>query len=166
MHYLALRSSLGVQADVRVLILGLNYAPELIGVGKYTAELAGWLRQRGHDVRVIAAPPYYPEWRLRPDQAGWRWRRETVQGIEVLRCPLWVPAWPSPGKRILHLLSFALSSFVPTLWQAFPGGRTWSGRSSRPRSRRRARCSRRGCAAHAPACTCRTSRSRRPARCA
>ena len=107
-----------VAADVRVLILCLNYAPELIGVGKYTAEFASWLNERGHEVRVVAAPPYYPEWRLRPGHARWRWRRETVGGIEVLRCPLWVPAAPTACKRILHLLSFALSSLLPTLWQA------------------------------------------------
>jgi colanic acid biosynthesis glycosyl transferase WcaI len=31
---------------------------------------------------------------------------------------LWVPSEPSPAKRILHLLSFALTSFLPTLWHA------------------------------------------------
>ncbi|MDF2781688.1 MAG: colanic acid biosynthesis glycosyltransferase WcaI, partial [Geminicoccaceae bacterium] len=50
--------------------------------------------------------------------AAWRYRRETIDGIEVWRCPLWVPREPLPAKRILHLLSFALSSFLPTLWHA------------------------------------------------
>jgi colanic acid biosynthesis glycosyl transferase WcaI len=103
---------------MRVLLLGLNYAPELIGVGKYTTDFANWLSEHGHQVRVIAAPPYYPEWRVRRGWSAWRYRREQVEGIEVLRCPLWVPRRPSPAKRILHLLSFALSSLVPVLWQA------------------------------------------------
>jgi putative colanic acid biosynthesis glycosyltransferase WcaI len=106
---------------VRVLVLGLNFAPELIGVGKYTAEFAAWMTGRGHQVRVITAPPYYPEWRIARGYAAWRYRRETVEGALVVRCPLWVPAAPSPVKRILHLLSFAISSCLPTLWHAM----TW-----------------------------------------
>jgi colanic acid biosynthesis glycosyl transferase WcaI len=103
---------------VRILVLGLNFAPELIGVGKYTAEFAAWLIERGHEVQVITAPPYYPDWRVARGYAGWRYRREVVAGASVLRCPLWVPDQPTLPKRILHLLSFAASSCLPTLWQA------------------------------------------------
>ncbi len=103
---------------MKVLLLGLNFAPELIGVGKYTAEFAAWLTERGHEVRVITAPPYYPDWQVGRGYAGWQYRRETVAGARTLRCPLWVPDEPTAAKRILHLLSFAISSFVPTLWQA------------------------------------------------
>ena len=103
---------------MKVLILGLNFAPELIGVGKYTAEFAAWLTERGHEVRVVTAPPYYPEWQVGRGHAAWRYRREAIDGIEVWRCPWWVPREPSPAKRILHLLSFALSSLPPALWHA------------------------------------------------
>ena len=103
---------------MRVLILGLNFAPELIGVGKYTADFAAWLGERGHQVRIVTAPPYYPDWRVGRGYAAWRYRRETVGGARVVRCPLWVPAEPSPMRRVLHLISFAVSSFVPCLWQA------------------------------------------------
>lgn len=103
---------------MKVLILGLNYAPELIGVAKYTTDFANWLKERGHQVRVIAAPPYYPEWQVSRGYSAWRYRRDRVEGIAVLRCPTWVPRQPSALKRILHLMSFALASLVPTLWQA------------------------------------------------
>ncbi len=106
---------------MQVLILGLNFAPELIGVGKYTAEFAAWLTEMGHEVRVIAAPPYYPAWRVGRGYAAWSYRRETIDGATVLRCPIWVPPAPSSAKRIIHLASFALSSFLPTIWQAL----TW-----------------------------------------
>ncbi len=103
---------------MKVLVLGLNFAPELISIGKYTAEFVTWLIEAGHEVRVITAPPYYPDWRVGHGYAAWRYRREIVAGAKTLRCPLWVPAQPTPAKRILHLLSFALSSCLPTLWQA------------------------------------------------
>lgn len=99
---------------MRVLLYGLNYAPESVGIGKYTGELAEWLAQRGHQVRVIAAPPYFPEWRAR----GNRYQLQTDKSVEIRRCPLWVPRQPSGPTRLLHLASFAASSLVPLLGQA------------------------------------------------
>lgn len=103
---------------MRILILGLNFAPELTGVGRCTAEFASWLSIRGHDVRVLTAPPYYPEWRIGAGYAAWRYGSEKFGSARVLRCPLWVPAAPTSLKRMLHLLSFAASSFGPCLWYA------------------------------------------------
>ena len=73
---------------MRVLIYGLNYAPEPVGIGKYSGELAEWLAAQGHQVRVITAPPYFPQWEAR----GNCYRRERLQGVDVQHCPLWVPS--------------------------------------------------------------------------
>ena len=102
---------------MKILILGLNFAPELIGVGKYTGELAAWLSEQGHEVRVIAAPPYYPGWKVGKGYRSFRYQREDYDGIRTLRCPLWVPDRPTTFKRIFHLLSFALTSAPPAIWQ-------------------------------------------------
>jgi len=103
---------------LRLLIYGLNHAPEPTGIGKFTGEMAAWLASRGHEVRVVTAPPYYPAWRVGPGYSAWRWQREEIEGAQVYRCPLYVPAQPSGTKRILHLASFALSSLPVALWQA------------------------------------------------
>lgn len=95
---------------MRILIYGLNYHPEPIGVGKYSGEMAARLAARGHQVRVIAAPPYYPHWRVTEGYSASRYRTETHAGVTIRRCPLWVPAKPSGLRRILHLASFALTS--------------------------------------------------------
>jgi colanic acid biosynthesis glycosyl transferase WcaI len=110
---------ISAKTKVRVLIYGINYAPELTGVGKYTTEMAEWLRDRGHQVRVVTAPPYYPAWKVASGYKGWRYSRETVHGIEVYRCPLWVPEKPNGSGRLLHLLSFAVSSIPVMLRQIF-----------------------------------------------
>jgi colanic acid biosynthesis glycosyl transferase WcaI len=102
---------------MRLLVYGINYAPELTGTGKYTAEMAEALAARGHDVRVVTAPPYYPEWRVANGWSSWRFRRETRRDVHVWRAPLWVPARPSGAKRLLHLASFALASAVPMALQ-------------------------------------------------
>ena len=95
---------------MRILLLSLNYLPELTGIGKFSGEMAEWLAARGHEVRVIKTPPYYPEWRVHDGFSAWRYVRERLAGVDVVRCPLWVPQQPSGTKRVLNLLSFAASS--------------------------------------------------------
>jgi len=102
---------------VKILILGLNFAPEMIGVGKYTGDMATWLAEQGHDVRIVTAPPYYPAWQVWDGYNGRDYGEEKRGRMTVLRCPIWVPKKPSTLKRILHLLSFAFSSAPVALWQ-------------------------------------------------
>lgn len=104
---------------MRILLYGLNFAPEPVGIGKYSGELAAWLSKQGHQVRVITAPPYFPQWKLGLGHSDYRnrFQEEILEGAVVLRCPLWVPPRPSGLTRLLHLGSFALSSVVPLLAQ-------------------------------------------------
>lgn len=95
---------------MKIVLYGINFAPELTGTGKYTGEMAAWLAARGHQVTAITAPPYYPQWRVQPGYRGGRYATETWQDVKVLRAPLWVPPKPGGVKRLLHLATFALSS--------------------------------------------------------
>jgi len=104
---------------MRILIYGVNFAPEPTGIGKYTGEMASWLVNSGHSVRVIAAPPYYPQWRVDPGYSWVPYRREVWRGAEVWRAPLWVPKAPGGFARVLHLLTFAFSSFPLMIRQVF-----------------------------------------------
>ncbi|GAB3163096.1 WcaI family glycosyltransferase [Telluribacter humicola] len=97
---------------MRVLIYGINYAPELTGIGKYTGEMGAWLAQQGHRVTVITAVPYYPEWVIHPTHKNKGWHTEVIDDVEVHRCPLYVPNQVTSIKRILHEFSFVLSSLV------------------------------------------------------
>ncbi len=102
---------------MKLLIYGLNYAPELTGTGKYTAEMAEALASRGHEVHVVCAPPYYPAWRVAAGWSAWRYGREMRGGVAVRRAPLWVPSRPGGATRVVHLASFALTSILPMLAQ-------------------------------------------------
>lgn len=95
---------------MRILIHGINYAPELTGIGKYTGEMAEWLAKKGHEVHVITALPYYPEWRVHEAYRGKRWHKELQEGVWVHRVPLYVPSAVSAGRRILHEFSFLIAS--------------------------------------------------------
>ncbi|HFF8546984.1 TPA: colanic acid biosynthesis fucosyltransferase WcaI [Kluyvera cryocrescens] len=101
---------------MKILVYGINYSPELTGIGKYTGEMVEWMARQGHEVRVITAPPYYPEWQVGVNYSSWRYRREEGDAT-VWRCPLYVPKQPSTLKRLMHLGSFALSSFFPLMAQ-------------------------------------------------
>src|SRR5690348_2388060 len=47
-------------ASVHLLILGMNYAPEVTGIAPYTAGLAQHLAEKGHRVTVATTFPHYP----------------------------------------------------------------------------------------------------------
>lgn len=93
----------------RILIIGLNYAPERVGIGPYTEGVAERLVQAGHEVAVIAGKPYYPAWRTEPAFARPIYVRSVEDGVAVTRCPHYVPAVPSGARRIVHHLTFAMA---------------------------------------------------------
>jgi colanic acid biosynthesis glycosyl transferase WcaI len=97
---------------MKIVLLSMNFAPELTGIGKYSGEMADSLVQRGHEVTVVCAPPYYPHWALHEGYAKFGYRTERPHpGLTVCRCPVWLPQRLSGVTRLLHLASFALSSF-------------------------------------------------------
>jgi len=101
---------------MKVLILGINYAPELIGTGPYTAGLAEALAARGHQVRAIVGQPYYPEWRPRP---GHRlWIRQISGGVDIRRVPHRIPRRAGGPGRLVQQLSFALAALPSLMAQA------------------------------------------------
>jgi colanic acid biosynthesis glycosyl transferase WcaI len=124
---------------LKILLHGLNFAPEEIGIGKYSGEMVHDLLRRGCDVTVVTTPPYYPQWKIHKDFRKWGWwcdpadtklkvteddlrdhgERRKVRGrLKVIRCPLWVPGRVNGLKRIVHLASFGLSSIPAVLWSA------------------------------------------------
>ena len=101
---------------MRVLLYSINYEPEVVGIGKFNGEMARWLAAKGHQVRVVTAYPYYPQWKIIGNYWPWWYRREDLDGVRVYRSPLWVPRRPAAVSRVAHLVSFALSSAPIALW--------------------------------------------------
>jgi colanic acid biosynthesis glycosyl transferase WcaI len=101
---------------VRTLILGLNYLPESTSIGPYTADLAEYLQERGHDVRVVTGFPIAPQWKVWKGYEGKLFMREVIRGVPVTRTYLYVPKQPKKAlQRILFDCSFAVSAFIGSL---------------------------------------------------
>lgn len=107
----------GESRKQRVVIYGMNYAPEMAGVGRYTGEIGESLANSGHDVCVVTTPPHYPGWRAQHGYSGTRWTSETLAGVAVYRCPLYLHRDMKGVRRLLAPLTFAASSAPVALWQ-------------------------------------------------
>ena len=103
---------------MNVLILGLNYAPEPVGIGPYTTGMAEALAAAGHGVSVVCAKPYYPYWQVEQAFRGVRAQRGIEGGAKVIRVPIYVPRAPNGARRLLHHASFALRAFPALLAEA------------------------------------------------
>lgn len=92
---------------MKILILGINYTPEMVGIGPYTAGMAQFLAEAGHLVTVVCAKPYYPQWKVDPAYDGGGQRIAIEHGVRVVRVPAYVPSEPNGRRRLAHHLSFA-----------------------------------------------------------
>ena len=105
---------------MKILIYGINFSPEKTGIGKYTGEKTQYLAETlGHDVKVVTAPPYYPEWKIHDGFKKFFYKVQKNRDFEVTRCPIYVPQKPTTIKRLIHLWSFSLSSIPALIKYAF-----------------------------------------------
>ena len=103
---------------MKILLYSMNFTPELVGIGKYSGEMAQWLHAKGHDVRVIASPPFFPHWAPFEGHSAWAYRKTVCDGITVWRAPTWVPARPRALARMAHLFSCMLDSMNEKIGRA------------------------------------------------
>jgi len=93
---------------LRIQLWSYNYDPEPTGIGPVSRVLAEGLRDRGHQMDVVAAHPHYPIPRWGPCRRPYR---EVRNGIPVLRLPLWIGR-ASTSERYRQELSFMAAQFA------------------------------------------------------
>lgn len=90
-----------------ILVIGINYAPEVTGIAPYTTGLARRLAADGHRVQVVTSFPHYPAWSFAPGyEHGWR-RRELDRAVEVIRVRHPLPKNSVGPGRVLMEAVFA-----------------------------------------------------------
>lgn len=100
---------------MRVLIIGINYRPEVSGIGPYTAGLAEHLAARGDEVTVLTGLPSYPGWRLERGTARRLLVTEVLDGVTLLRAAHYVPASQTAARRALYEGTFGLTGLLGSL---------------------------------------------------
>jgi colanic acid biosynthesis glycosyl transferase WcaI len=105
---------------MRILVYSYNYHPEPIGIAPLMTELAEGLVQRGHQVRVITAMPWYPTNQISPNYRGKLYLTEKRNGVKIQRCYVWIRRDRNLRNRVLFEVSFVFLSFFQALWGKRP----------------------------------------------
>lgn len=101
---------------MRVVVIGINYPPEVAGVAPHTAALCRHLAACGDDVYVVTAKPHYPVWRVFPGHRQSGFIRQTLDGVRVVRVHSYIPTHPgSLIRRLLYDGSFAMVAALAAL---------------------------------------------------
>lgn len=95
--------------DHRFIILTQYYPPEIGAPQARLSEMAKRMRTAGYKVTVLTAMPNYPLGHYYPGYGGW-FRRETRDGIEVLRVPIYPTKRVEMMPRLSNYFSFIVTS--------------------------------------------------------
>ncbi len=102
-------------SGVRIVVWGINYAPEVTGIAPHTVVLCEFLQRNGHDVEMVTTFAYYPAWRKRAEDRLKFFRTDRINNVSVHRCWHFVPARVSAWKRIVHEATFVITSAIRVL---------------------------------------------------
>ncbi|WP_420176030.1 glycosyltransferase family 4 protein [Luteococcus sp. OSA5] len=94
---------------MKILIIGVNYAPEISGIAPYTTAMAEGLAKQGHQVNVITGVPHYPQWSNYTNFTGLT-RTENINGVNVRRVRHVIGSGGMGLSRILQELTFGLGA--------------------------------------------------------
>ena len=94
---------------IRVLLLSQYHEPE---PNFKSQALACELKNLGFSVTVLTGFPNYPEGVIYPGYRQKPWRKECIDGITVIRTPLFPYHGKSKLRRVLNYLSFSLSAGI------------------------------------------------------
>lgn len=95
-----------------VLVIGINYWPELTGIGPYTTAMAEELARCGSAVTVFAGIPHYPSWQVDRDYRFKRLTREQRNGVDLWRLRHHVPGRQSALRRAIFEATFLAQTMI------------------------------------------------------
>jgi colanic acid biosynthesis glycosyl transferase WcaI len=102
-------------AGKKIVLYGMNFAPEIAGVGKYSGEIADYLTGQGAEVTVVTTPPHYPGWSVREGYTN-SYSVERKKDMKIFRVPLFLKENMGGIWRLIAPLSFAATSAPVVLW--------------------------------------------------
>lgn len=97
---------------MRLLIFTQYFWPETFGINALVKKLS----ERGVEVTVMTGKPNYPEGSVFAGYSAWGTSRESCDGIEVLRLPLFPRGKRSSLRLLLNYMSFIVAGTVLGPW--------------------------------------------------
>ncbi|MEL4357774.1 MULTISPECIES: glycosyltransferase family 4 protein [unclassified Luteococcus] len=94
---------------MKILIIGVNYSPEISGIAPYTTAMAEGLQSVGHQVRVSTGIPHYPQWSNYTNFRG-LCREESIRGVTVRRVRHVIGSGGMGLSRIMQEVTFGLGA--------------------------------------------------------
>ncbi len=97
---------------MRILIVTQYFWPENFRI----TDLAIGLKAKGHDITVLTGMPNYPDGKIYEGYSWWKKRREIMDGIEIVRVPLFVRRESKAWQLAFNYLSFVVSGCLLAPW--------------------------------------------------
>lgn len=103
------------EVSLRLLVIGINYAPEHAGIAPYTTQVCEHMAAQGHKVYVLSGIPSYPSWEVSRE---YKWRlavEEERDGLQVRRLRHYVPARQTAIRRGLYEMTYGVHVLLDRL---------------------------------------------------
>ena len=91
---------------MNLLVISQYYNPEQFRINDICKE---WVK-RGNHVTVVTGIPNYPEGKYYQNYGIFKKRKETIDGVEIIRLPI-IPRGKNSIMLMLNYISFVISGF-------------------------------------------------------
>jgi colanic acid biosynthesis glycosyl transferase WcaI len=102
-------------SPLRILVFTQWYSPE---PQKVVSDIPETLLEMGYDVTVLTGLPNYPSGKLYPGYRVRLLQSEVINGVKVIRVPLYADHSTSAMRRVLNFVSFMLAATLLGPWVA------------------------------------------------
>ena len=96
-----------------ITIITGNYFPEDTAIGLYTYQFSKYLVDKGYEVNILTAFPYYPQWKIWEEYRNKsRFYTEILDKIKIFRFKQYVPQKVTFKGRVFLMLSLLLGTII------------------------------------------------------
>jgi len=97
---------------MRILLIVIQFPPDVNSTGNLIADLGAELVRKGHHVSVVTALPHYQDFRIAASYRGKLFHHERMGGMDILRLWVYANGKKSMVNRLINYLSFALDAAI------------------------------------------------------
>lgn len=100
---------------MRILLLIIQFPPDVNSAGILMSQVCKDLRDRGHEVKIITTFPHYDTFRVWEPYRGRLYERTRFEGMDILRLYVYAPGNKTIINRLLSYISFCALATISML---------------------------------------------------